>query len=287
MSKNLDLKITGNPFIDAGIFALKGMLDKSINNITIEDIENEAKFISKLYLNDAWNTNMYSIFPNSSLVNNAIKGNRSEKYFNDLKSEIENIQDIQDEGSCMGCGRRNSVNVFGKSTIPLTGSGSLKNYFSFANEGADYCSLCVILTQFSPLLMYACGGKFILLHSDSELVMSLWAKKTIQNVDNQIALKNYTGCCNDGITRPVNAIFEIIIKVISSSDLWGDENPSLNFYYFTNYNREPYLEIYTLPMEVFNFLVDIPLEDKHNWNFILKKGYQRVKWDKKETFNKD
>ncbi len=37
-------------------FALKGMLDKSINNITIEDIENEAKFISKLYLNDAWNT---------------------------------------------------------------------------------------------------------------------------------------------------------------------------------------------------------------------------------------
>ena len=40
-------------------------------------------------------------------------------------------------------------------------------------------------------------------------------------------------------------------------------------------------------MEVFNFLVDIPLEDKHNWNFILKKGYQFVKWDKKETFNKD
>lgn len=287
MSKNLDLKITGNPFIDAGIFALKGMLDKSINNITIEDIENEAKFISKLYLNDAWNKNMYSIFPNSSLVNNAIKGNRSEKYFDDLKSEIENIQDIQDEGSCIGCGRRNSVNVFGKSTIPLTGSGSLKNYFSFANDGADYCSLCAILTQFSPLLMYTCGGKFILLHSDSELIMSLWAKETIQNVDNQIALKDYTGCCNDGITRPVNAIFEIIIKVISLSDLWEDENPSLNFYYFTNYNQGPELEIYTLPMEVFNFLVDIPLEDKHNWNFILKKGYQFVKWDKKETFNKD
>lgn len=61
----------------------------------------------------------------------------------------------------------------------------------------------------------------------------------------------------------------------------------MNFYYFTNYNQGPELEIYTLPMEVFNFLVDIPLEDKHNWNFILKKGYQFVKWDKKETFNKD
>ncbi|WP_299526179.1 type I-B CRISPR-associated protein Cas8b1/Cst1 [uncultured Methanobrevibacter sp.] len=287
MSINLNLKITGNPFIDAGIFALSVKLNKPIEDITIGDIENEAKFISKLYLKDGWNKNMYSIFPNSPLVNNAIKGDRSEKYFNELKSEIECIQDIQDNGSCMGCGRRNAEYVFGKSIIPLTGSKSLKNYFSFANEGADYCSLCAILVQFSPLLMYTCGGKFILLNSDSELVMKLWAKETIQNVNTQVSLNNYAGCCNDGITRPVNAIFEIITKVIDSSDLWDDENPSLNFYYFTNYNQGPELEIYTLPIDVFNFLVDIPSEDKYNWKFILKKGYQYVKWDKEETFDKD
>ena len=81
MSKNLDLKITGNPFIDAGIFALKGMLDKSINNITIEDIENEAKFISKLYLNDAWNKNMHSIFPNSSLDQALLSATQTIKAF--------------------------------------------------------------------------------------------------------------------------------------------------------------------------------------------------------------
>lgn len=288
MSVNLNLRITGNPFIDAGIFALCVKLNKSIEDVSVEDIENEAKNISKLYLQDGWNKNMHSIFPNSSLVNNATKGNRSEIYFNDLKSEIENIQDIQDNGSCMGCGRRDGVNVFGKSRIPLTGSGSLKNYFSFANEGADYCSLCVILIQFSPLLMYSCGGKFILMHSDSELLMKVWAKYAIKNVYTQESLRNYTGCYNGGITRPVNAIFEIIMKVINCKlYLCDDENPSLNFYYFTNYNQGPDLEIYTLPNNVFNFLVDIPLEDKNNWKFIIKKGYQSVEWDKKGTFDKD
>ena len=287
MSENLNLQITGNPFIDAGIYALKVKLDKSIDEIVIEDIENELKDISKLYLEDGWSKNMHSIFPNSSLVNNSIKGNRSDKYFADFKNILDNIHNVKEEGSCIGCGRRDALEVFGKSTIPLTGSGSLKNYFSFANDGADYCSLCAILIQFSPLLMYTCGGKFILMHSDSELVMKLWADETIQEVNTQKSLNKYTGCCNEGITRPVNAVFEIITKVISLSDLWEDENPSLNFYYFTNYNQGPELEIYTLPIEVFNLLVDIPSEDKHNWNFILKMGYQYVKWDKKETFDKD
>ena len=34
MSNNLSLKYTGNPFVDAGIFALKRKLKKPINEIT-------------------------------------------------------------------------------------------------------------------------------------------------------------------------------------------------------------------------------------------------------------
>ena len=287
MSENLNLQITGNPFIDAGIFALKTKLNKAINEITFEDIENELKDISKLYLEDGWKSNMHGIFPNSPLVNTSTKGNRSDKYFAVFKNNLDNMKDSGEKGSCIGCGRRDAVDVFGKSAIPLTGSGSLKNYFSFANDGADYCPLCAILIQFSPLMMYTSGKKFILMHSDSELIMELWAKETMKNINNQISLNKYTGCCNDGITIPVNAIFEIIMKVISLSDFWENKNPSLNFYYFTNYNQGPELEIYTLPIDVFNFLVDIPSEDKSNWKFILKMGYQKVKWDNEKTFDKN
>lgn len=285
MSVDLSLNITGNPFVDAGIYALKTRLSKDISEITINDLESETEMISKIYTTNAWQKNMHSIFPNSKLVNNSIKGKRDEEYLKVLNEFIKNIEPIQEEGSCISCGHRNTKKRYGKSLVPLTGSGSLKNYFSNAVDGADYCPLCILLIQFSPLIMYGSGGKFILLHSNSEKVMKFWAKNAIDNLDTQIALNDFTGCFDDGISNPINAIFQMIIKVIKSSELWEDENPSLNFYYFTNYNQNPDLEIYTLPTNVFNFLADIPIEDKHNWNSIIRQGYVNVNWSKINSFD--
>lgn len=282
MSENLELTVTGNPFIDLGIYALSTKLKKDISDISTDDLKNEVKEISKLYTTLSWKKNMHTVFPNSVLVNPASTNdpNLKEKYLDNLNMLLESIEPIQEQGSCMGCGRRDSTDVFGKDAIPLTGSKSLINYFSFANSGADYCSLCVLLIQFSPLAMYQCGGRMIVLHSDSKKVMEFWAKKSIENIDLQLASGEFLGCYNQGITRPTNAIFNMISQVISSGRHWRRENPSFNFYYFTNYNQEPKLDIYTLPNGVFCFLTEIPPEDWSNWSFIVKKSYRFVKWDK-------
>ena len=283
MSESLDIKITGNPFIDSGIYALKTKLNKDISDINIEDLKKGISEISKIYVNELWIKNIHNIFPNSTLINNSIKGNRREKYVDTFNLLIDNINDIKSQGSCMGCGRRDVSNVRTKTFVPLTGSGSLKNYFSFADEGASYCDLCIILIQFLPLILYNCPqkgrGNFLLFYSDSEKAMNLWSKIAIKDINNQIALDNYTGCYNEGLINPNNAVFEIIAQVINLSDNWSDENPSLNFYYFNNYNQTPYLEIYSLPNKVFNFLTKIPLGDERNWKFIIKKSYRYVKWD--------
>lgn len=180
MSESLDIKITGNPFIDSGIYALKTRLEKNISEITIEDLKNESNEISKLYINTSWKKNMHTIFPNSILVNPAStnKPNLRELYLKNLNELIDLIEPIQDNGSCIGCGRREVKNVFGKDSIPLTGSKSLINYFSFAKSGADYCPLCALLIQFSPLTLYRCGGKMILLHSDSSKSYGILGKKS-------------------------------------------------------------------------------------------------------------
>lgn len=284
MSENLEINVTGNPFIDSGIYALSTRLDKEISEITFDDLIKESKEISKLYTNLSWKKNMHTIFPNSILVNPASTNapDLKDRYFDNLEKLIESIEPISDGGSCMGCGRRNVKEVFGKDAIPLTGSKSLTNYFSFANSGADYCSLCALLIQFSPLTLYRCGGKMILLHSDSKKVMKFWAKKAIENIDLQISSGEYSGCYNQGITRPTNAIFNIIAQVISSGRRWRGENPSFNFYYFTNFNQGPELDIFTLPTSVFKFLTEIPPDDWSNWSFIVKKAYRFVKWDKVE-----
>lgn len=284
MSEELNIQITGNPFVDSGIYALATKLKKNISEITLEDIEEQSLEISKLYTIESWKKNMYTLFPNSVLVNPAStnKSNLDELYLDKLNSLIDSIEPFQEEGSCMGCGRRNAEEVFGKDAIPLTGSKALTNYFSFANSGADYCSLCALMIQFSPLTIYRCGGKMIILHSNSKKVMKFWAKKAIDNIDQQWAAGEFSGCYNQGITRPTNAIFNIISQVISEGRNWRRENPSFNFYYFTNYVQEPDLDIYTLPNGVFTFLTEIPPDDWSNWNFIVKKAYS-VKWDKVES----
>ena len=284
MSEELNIQITGNPFVDSGIYALATKLKKNISEITLEDIEEQSLEISKLYTIESWKKNMYTLFPNSVLVNPAStnKSNLDELYLDKLNSLIDSIEPFQEEGSCMGCGRRNAEEVFGKDAIPLTGSKALTNYFSFANSGADYCSLCALMIQFSPLTIYRCGGKIIILHSNSKKVMKFWAKKAIDNIDQQWAAGEFSGCYNQGITRPTNAIFNIISQVISEGRNWRRENPSFNFYYFTNYVQEPDLDIYTLPNGVFTFLTEIPPDDWSNWNFIVKKAYS-VKWDKVES----
>lgn len=285
MPDKLNIQVTGNPFIDSGIYALSVRLDKKISEITINDLKSESEKISNLYTEDSWKKNMYTFFPNSVLVNSTStnKPNLNELYLDKLNGLIDSIGSVMSEGSCMGCGKRDAKDVFGKDAIPLTGSKSLINYFSFANSGADYCSLCVLLIQFLPLITYRCGGKMIVLQSDSKKVMEFWAKKAINNIEKQISSGNFTGCYNQGITRPTNAIFNIISQVISSGRRWKRENPSLNFYYFTNYNQGSELDIYNLPNGVFSFLTEIPRDDWNNWNFIVKKAYKFVKWDKIES----
>lgn len=286
MSEKLNLRFTGNVFVDSGIYAISRKFNIDISEITEEHLKELSKEVAMIYNNPAWRKNMHSIFPNSPLVNNATKGDRQKVYFDELNSFIDEITPISDEGDCIACGCRNSIESFQKSKIPLTGSGSLKNYFSYAGEGVDYCPLCVVLTQFSPLVMYRSGGKFILLHSNSNKVMKYWSKQSIDNINKQILLKEYTGCFNEGLTNPTNAIFRIIQNIVFNyEERWVDENPSLSFYYFTNFNQGPDLEIFNIPSPVFRFLTFIPQDERFNWFNIVNRAYKYVKWDKVEDFD--
>ena len=288
MSKNLDLKITGNPFVDAGIYALNALnslkIKKSkIEDLTFDNLREGLDIISDLYFKEGWNKNMYSIFPNSALTNNSI-ANKKEKYVEDIQELYNEIGTVTNNSNCIGCGRRNALNQYGKKDVPLYGSGTFRNYSSFMTEGADYCPLCILLIQFMPLMLYRSGGKFILLHSDSNKIMNFWSRRAIRNYNTQKAEGNYIGCFNEEYKNPVNGIFHMIEDIVDAYDRrnWGDISPSLNFYYFTNYNQGPELELYLFPNNVFRFLTYIPSEEKSNWQGIIYRQYVNIKKDETE-----
>lgn len=289
MSKSLNLSISGNPFVDAGIYALTRLSsEKKISDITYKNIQDGIKIISDLYLQEGWKKNMISIFPNSKLTNNSVK-NKKKEYLDELMNLYDNIGDISSKSNCIGCGRRKVINQYGKRDIPLYGSGALRNYSSFMCDGADYCPLCVLLIQFMPLMLYQSGGKFILLHSNSERVMRYWSNKTFKNYNNQIVTNDYKGCFDEEYKNPINGIFHVIEEIVRTYDRkeWKNEYPSLIFYYFTNYNQKPDLELYSFPNEVFRFLTYIPSDEIKNWNNIIYRQYVGIKkGDEKEYKNK-
>jgi CRISPR-associated protein Cst1 len=276
---------TGNPFVDAGIWAISSWVNKNPNELKKNDLKEIIENIVKLYLTKKWSKNIYSIFPNNPITNPSVK-NKDERYLGILNELIDDTKPLGNSGDCISCGRRDAIQRLSKDKIPLTGSGKLINYFSYGVNGADYCPACAFAVQFSPLIMYACG-KLLLIHSNSEKVMDIWSRKAIKNINKQLSTGDFTGCFNENYTNPKNALFHIIQDIVLEYDVrWIDEAPSINCYHFTNYNQGPDLDIYHIPTPIFKFLAYIPQHEKfEEWLRIVRRGYRFTNWKKVKEEN--
>lgn len=136
---------TGNPFVDAGIAAMLAWVDKTQpEELDLEDLTALKSTLMSLYPTPAWAKTMFSLFVNYPLTTPSYKGEARKR------DELEKLLDelvrgshvLQEQGDCIACGRRSTCEPKGRKYIPMTGSGGLRNYFSHAAEGADYCDAC-------------------------------------------------------------------------------------------------------------------------------------------------
>ncbi|MCX7696045.1 MAG: type I-B CRISPR-associated protein Cas8b1/Cst1 [Caloramator sp.] len=277
---------TGNPFVDAGISAMLAYLDKKQpQEIEADDLIQIKKLLIELYLKDKWNKNLFSIFPNNKVTNPSIK-NKKLEYGNFLDNLIKEIKDTDEGNYCVSCGKKKVTTKYSKSYIPLIGSGSYRNFFSNLTEGERYCAGCVFAIQSSPLIYYACGKYFALIHSSDYSIQKSWAKICIKDVKKQITTDNYTGCYNDNYSNAVNALFNIANKLINEYSNEIEEGSEIMLYLFSNYNQSPELSIYRLPDKVFKFLKKVHyLPNRSEWSRLIKKGYvitKKIKEDDEE-----
>jgi CRISPR-associated protein Cst1 len=285
MSEGTIYKFTGNPFVDAGIWALGQWIGKEPEELNEEDLKIAAEDIfDMVYSNDKWYRSIIHgmVFPNGKFSNpgdfKKPLNERKKKAMEHFNGLIGEITPLGDRGSCIACGRRNIKRRFFKSEIPLTGSGKMLNYFSFASDGADYCSTCAFAVQFSPLLMYKCGD-LLLLHSDSRSLMKIWSKRIIHELKSE----KLSGCFDEGYKNVKNAFFHIIGFVIDEMEIRGLSHggTSITFYHFKNFNQGANLDIYYFPVNVYNFLTDISKHENYDdWLRIVRKGYRHVNWEK-------
>ncbi|MCL4441724.1 MAG: type I-B CRISPR-associated protein Cas8b1/Cst1 [Firmicutes bacterium] len=277
---------TGNPFVDAGIFAMAALAGKrQPEELTAEDVEVSLPLLADVYATDGWARSLYSVFPNRPGITHPRSAKQKDIVLDGLRSLASNVKPGGRAGSCIACGCRDvddTLRLF-RDYIPLTGSGELLNFFPLARPGTDYCPACALAVQFSPLTYYACG-KLLLLHTGSRMVMRSWAKKGVHSLNAQVASGEFAGVYNERYVNPVNALFNMVEEIIQSyEENWLEESPVIRLYHFTNYNQGPELTYYDLPSEVFRFLVLVKQHpDVQQWRQMVRLAFRITARDKDE-----
>ncbi len=286
-------KLMGNPFVDAGVCGICEWLGRSVQpeQITTDDLEKVVAevvpimqpFDKKRPQAHGWR-NWVSIFTtNHPLTNPSKKGDRAADFKEMLLSHITNAENLGQSGDCVGCGRRDANTWLFRTGVPLTGSGTLRNFFPTFAEGVGYCAACALAIQLSPLVFAASGGRFLMLHSNSWKALRTWSRKCLGDVRAQQLQQEVTGCFNPGYANPRNGLFYMTQEMVQFQEMRPDEDASMQFYCFTNFGQKPELEIFHLPAPVFRFLrFAYQSEFKTDWGKIILSGYL-VNWTKVKT----
>ena len=282
---------TGNTFVDNGIWGIMAWLNKKKpEDIVMEELQSEFEDIVNLYTANPWKKLIYYLFPNNRITNPSLSGKEKEGYLAYLNDLSTAINKANNDGTCISCGKRGVVALAKRNDIPLTGSGNFRNYFSYAQEGADYCPLCTLAIQFLPLMLYVCGKKVILVSSDSTKVMRRWSRKCVEIVRKQILTKRYKLGINENYTLPQNSLFHIAGDLILEQDAseFSGEKVAIRIYYFTNYIDSPDMEIFDLPSNVFSYLVYLKQLAQYNkWFEVINRGFIRKTDEGEKKFKKN
>lgn len=286
-------KLMGNPFVDAGVCGICEWLGPGVQpeQITTADLEQVVEevvpimrpFDKKRPEAHGWK-NWVSIFTiNHPLKNPSKKGDRIAGFKEELLKHIADTENLNQSGDCVGCGRRNANTWLSRIGVPLSGSGTLRNFFPTFAEGVGYCAACAFAIQLSPLVFVASGGKFLMLHSNSWKALRTWSRKCIRDVREQKLRQEITGCFNPGYANARNGLFYMTQEMVQFQEMRTDEDASMQVHCFTNETRCPELEIFYMPAPLFRFLrFAYQSEFKTAWQEIVRSRYQ-VNWAKVET----
>jgi len=244
-------KPTGDPFADAGGFAIEYLSEKFPEKGIMELIE----YITKIYV-EKWDSKINAFFLNSKITQPAFDSKRkieeTLKYFESLSNESESYE----TGYCRITGQETELSRPLKNNSIMTGSSAFINFHHFFQKGISLSKEALIRMYFIPFACQQLQGKICLIQSSNEKLSKAFVKRTIDQNLKDIATGNSTGIAKSNFDKPVNAIFDFIDYSLNYlNELKKEEEimPSLTLYHFTNFGASPEIKIYQLPSQVYLF----------------------------------
>lgn len=241
---------TGDPFADAGGFAIEYLWEKFPENDILELIN----YVTKVYV-EKWGGKLNAFFLNSKITQPAFQGQRkideTLKYFGNLIKEIEPFE----LGFCRITGKETKLFFGGRDNTIMTGSGTLINFHHCFQKGIALSKEALIRIHFVPFACQQLQGKISLMQSSNQELSKLFVSLTIEKNLHDIGTRVSKGVAKSEISKPANAIFDFVDYTLSQLQEYreGKTLPSLSLYHFTNFGASPDIQLYQLPAKVFLF----------------------------------
>lgn len=274
---------TGDPFVDAGAYALLEF-SKRFPECDILELIDKA---CDIYV-DLWNAKLNTFFLNSKITQPSFdvkqKKDENHKYF---KSLIENTSKYE-KGFCRITGCETNLYPACRDNSTLTGSGKFANFHQFFQSGLMVSKEVLIRLFFLPLGCELLQGKISVIHSNNMEISELYSIECCKRNLNNIAIGISEGVLKSQSNSPGTALFRHVDAIIKRIETIADMKDSqVSLYFFTNFGASPELKIYSMKLEVFRFYrIMQNIKIKEDWNNFISK-YYRNKDYKKSIYNQN
>ena len=262
---------TGDPFVDAGGFAIEYLSGKYPEM----DILDLIDYVTKVYVKK-WNGKLNAFFLNSKITQPAFhearKIEETVKYFSALIQETE----PSEFGYCRITGRETKLFFGCRDNSIMTGSGTLVNFHHFFQKGIYLSKEALIRIHFVPFACQQLQGKISLMQSSSEALSKLFVILTVEKNLHEIGIGISEGVAKSDYNKPANALFDFVDSALSQLKDFNQGNtlPSLTLYHFTNFGASPEIQLYQLPAKVFLFYrTCIQPKYKDDWQNLVRSNY--------------
>ncbi|EFB31588.1 hypothetical protein HMPREF0971_01865 [Segatella oris F0302] len=280
--RNVDYKslfeMTGDPFVDAGGFAL----EEFASHFPDLDILELIVKATNIYV-DWWDAKIDSFFLNSKITQHGFKSRQkkeeTEKYFRSLLEEAGGKK-----GICRLTGKKCLVFPAGRDNMVLGGSRAFINFHHSFEEGLLFSKEVLIKYFFLPLACEQVQGKIALISSNTPEISRFFSQEVCKENLSAVAHNNSTSINKTKANNPSTALFRYADHVIIHfADIFDGKQRNLVMYHFTNFGTSPSLSIYNLPFQTLQFYSLMQkVQYKDFWhNFVRHYYYKKgIKYNK-------
>lgn len=284
---------TGDPFADAGGFAIEYLSEKFPEKDILELIDD----ITKIYVRK-WGGQLNAYFLNSTITQPAFRGRQeiiTKNYFNALVND-ETIglgsailqflsktncwkitTQLGESHFCRLTGRSTKVYSSGRDNYILSGSGTFINFHHYFDSGIFVSKEIIIRMFFVPFCTIFLNNKVALIHSHNKDISKFFVEENCKQNLSDIGKGIGKRPLLSDFKNPTNLVFEYLKHFVTEIHMKTIARDSaFTLYYFSNLGNSPEIELFSIPLKVFKFYgTCLSIKFKDHWMQFINAHYKK------------